>query len=206
MVKTLSKKSILTGFVVFGAFVFAAVNIVRVMAREYLSQELVRYQECRVSARKDCQDSMVWRIYDVALILEGGSALTNTSYKQQTAGLIGGGRAKMPLRSSEEAALIESAELVGLSPSDDGFYRVKGGSEVTVNAKITGKQELVELYLVPKGIETAGIPVKVGTMKSVDGKYTAKVTITNGYVGELEIRASGPDKEQSQLYFDIVAE
>lgn len=189
-----------------GATVFVAFLVIPPLAIRHASSEIQRYKECQISARKDCKPSMIWRLYDVALVQSGALSLTNGAYQQELQGLVGSGRAKTPLRSSDNSALIEKAELVGLNPGTDGFYRPKGYSVVTIKATVTGKQDDVLLYLVPKGVETAGIPEKAGEMKATGAEYSGSVTIPNGFVGELEIRATGPGAEQSQLYFDIAAE
>lgn len=189
-----------------GAAVFLAFLVIPPMAIRHASSEIQRYRECQVAARKDCDSSMMWRIYDIALVQSGALSLTNSAYQQEIQGLVGGGRAKTPLRTSDNSALIEKAELVGLNPGTDGFYRPKGATNITVKATVTGKQDDVLIYLVPKGVETAGIPEKAGTMKASGSDYSASVLIPNGFVGELEIRATGPGTEQSQLYFDIAAE
>lgn len=189
-----------------GAVVFLAFLIVPPLAIRHTASEIQRYKECQISARKDCQASMIWRLYDVALVQSGALSLTNSAYQQEIQGLVGSGRAKLPLRTSDKSALIEKAELVGLNPGTDGFYRPKGDAPITVKATITGEQEDVSVYLVPKGVETAGIPEKAADMKATGSDYSASVLIPNGFVGELEIRAAGPGAEQSQLYFDIAAE
>lgn len=193
-------------FIGLGVVIFIAFTVIPPMVVRVAKKEITRYQECQVAARADCEPSMVWRLYDIALIQSGAIDLTKGVYQQQTQGLIGGGRAKLPLRTSDAAAMIEASELVGLNPGTDGFYRPKGGETLTVKTTVAGNPDEVAIYLVPKGVETAGIPEKITVMKAEGTQYTASVLIPNGYVGELEIRASGPDKEQAQLYFDIAAE
>lgn len=193
-------------FIGIGAIAFIAFLVIPPLAVRVAVGEIQRYRECQVAARPDCEPSMIWRIYDVALIQSGAINLTGDAYRQEVQGMIGSGRAKTPLRTSEKAALIEKSELVGLNPGTDGFYRPKGAQSLTVKATITGNPDSVAVYLVPKGVETAGIPEKAGDMKAEGTNYTASVLIPNGYIGELEIRATGPEAEQAQLYFDIAAE
>lgn len=193
-------------FIGIGAIAFIAFLVIPPMAVRVATSEIQRYKECQVAARPDCEPSMIWRIYDIALIQSGAITLTGDAYRQEVQGMIGSGRAKTPLRTSDKSALIEKSELVGLNPGTDGFYRPKGAQNLTVKATITGNPDAVTVYLVPKGVETAGIPEKAGDMKAEGTNYTASVLIPNGYVGELEIRATGPGAEQSQLYFDIAAE
>jgi len=193
-------------FIGLGVISTIAFLVIPPMVGRVVKQEIIRYQECQVVARKDCEPSMVWRIYDIALVQSGAINLTKSVYQQEIQDLIGSGRAKLPLRTSEAAAMIEASELVGLNPGADGFYRPKGGETLTIKSTITGAPDDVAIYLVPKGVETAGIPEKITVMKGDGTLYTATVLIPNGYVGELEIRATGPDVEQAQLYFDIAAE
>jgi|GEM_PF-3323809 hypothetical protein len=193
-------------FIGVGLIAFIAFMVIPPMAVRVATGEVQRYKECQVAARKDCDPSMIWRIYDIALIQSGALNLTSGAYQQEVQGMVGSGRAKTPLRTSDKAALIEKSELVGLNPGTDGFYRPKGAENLTVKATITGSPSDVTVYLVPKGVETAGIPEKASAMKAEGTNYTASVLIPNGYIGELEIRATGPGTEQSQLYFDIAAE
>ena len=193
-------------FIGIGVIIFIAFLVIPPMATRVATKEIQRYRECQVAAREDCKASIVWRLYDIALIQSGAINLTNSAYQQEIQGLIGSGRAKTLLRTSDNAAIIETSELVGQNPGADGFYRPNGGEELEVKATITGNPDEVLLYLVPKGVETAGIPEKAGVMKAEGTNYSTKVLIPNGYVGELEIRAVGPGKEQSQLYFDIAAQ
>ncbi|MFO0765120.1 MAG: hypothetical protein U0487_03715 [Patescibacteria group bacterium] len=206
MASKISSQAWLEVFIGIGVVAFLAIIVVPPLAVGHALSEIKRYRECQVSARKDCEPSMVWRLYDVALIQSGAIGLTNGAYQQEVQGLVGSGRAKTPLRTSDKAAIIEKTELVGLNPGTDGFYRPKGDQKITVKTTVTGNPGDVTLYLIPKGVETAGIPEKADTMKATGTGYEGMVLIPNGFVGELEIRATGPGVEQSQLYFDIAAE
>lgn len=208
MVLTMEKTSPLWiyGFIGVGAFAFTLTLVIPPLLGKNVTDELKRYRECQVAARSDCHDSFVWRLYDIALIQSGAPELTKDSYRNTIQGLIGGGRAKKPLQSSPSAPLITSAVLVDHKSGQDGYYRIQGATKVKVRTGVQGEVAQVELYLVPKGVETPGIPEKQADFKKVEEGYEAEFLLENGFIGELEIRATNKAKEMGQLYFDIVAE
>lgn len=196
-------------WIALGALVIIASITLPIALAAYAVRDINRYQQCAAGIREDCQQDILWSIYEQALKDNGAQGLmvsgTNADYST-----LGGDKldsqARAMVRTSDKSALITKAELKDMTLAN-GWYRAKVGSVIDVTATIDGKPDKVALYLSDKNPENPTDSTKVMDMKAgADGVYTGKFTVNKDLLGELEIRASGPGKESTSLYLNVAAE
>lgn len=189
--------------------------MVPIGASIYAAKDIQRYNECIAGTREDCEDSLVWALYEQALIFEGAEGLSGEYTEAEYRALLGESngegskledRVRTLVRTSDAAALITKAELKDMNLAG-GWYRAKAGSEIEITTTIEGEPDKVEVYLADKNPAKDGISRKVSDLeKGDDGVYTGSFVIDSGLLGELEIRASGPQKESASLFLNVAAE
>ncbi len=193
-----------------GIGLLALVGIISVLTllQNAFQGEIQRYSDCLDGKRKDCQNSFYWILqrWSPDLITSNSGMISNGVTSDTTAIVLPGEvEATRASRSSESAPQIVSVQPQGMALSD-GWYRATAGTVVKVKAQVTGAKT-VELYLVPKGTETANLARKVATMvKQSDGGYLADFKVTNSLLGDLEVRATNAKKEISSLFLNVAAQ
>ncbi|MCC7522925.1 hypothetical protein IT407_03960 [Candidatus Uhrbacteria bacterium] len=202
-------------WVALGVLVLLGSVLVPIGASIYAAKDIQRYNECVAGTRTDCEDSLVWALYEQALLYEGAEGLSGRYTEEEYRALLGESngegskledRVRTLIRTSDAAALITKAELKDMSLAG-GWYRAKAGTEIMVTATIEGEPDSVEIYIADKNPAKDGISRMVSKMeKGEEGVYTGSFTIDSGLLGELEIRASGPKKESASLFLNVAAE
>ncbi len=187
------------GWIVLGVF-FAILSVWGTGALLTTRQaELARFAACKQGTRHDCGSSFFWIIGDLSLERQGGSvgaSVENGSHQEE----------KRAVRSSDAAPTIYSVRPEGVGIDGQG-YRVAEGAQVTftVNAQDASR---IELFFRPATEQATSSSLTV--MKKDDGSegdFTAAFKWQQKQAGELEIRATGTQKQdQASLFIPISVE
>lgn len=161
--------------------------------------ELNRFAACKQGTRHDCEPSFFWILGDLSLEKQNGSlgaSVENGSHQEE----------KRAVRSSDAAPTIYSVRPEGVGIDGQG-YRIAEGAQVTftVNAQ---DASIVELFFRAATEQATSSSLTVmKKSKDSEGDFTAAFKWQQKQAGELEIRATGAQKQdQASLFIPISVE
>jgi len=181
-----------------GAFALLIAIVVPALLATYVTQELGRKQACEHGQSTQCNPSFVWVLKDVA-----DQAAQETLQGDQATDMTAPVETERYMRTSDTAPSVDSVDIGGATLTDS-VYTAPAGSDLHLTAVVSGSPQSVEVYLINKGTETAGVGTHVATMnKTADGMYELTYTVPVGLSADLEFRAVGGPNEYGSLLVNI---
>jgi hypothetical protein len=193
-------KVLMTLGAIMSVFFFVAPLLIQMT----MAREAQRYLDCTEGTRKDCEPSFAWMLF------ERTDGLPEMDEEMSTIEAEGDSMDDRLVRASGTAPLILSVEPQGMM-MEAGWYRAKAGTKVTMNVEVVDATK-VELYVIPKGTETAGMAQKIATLSKQAGEgtansslYSGSFTVQSGWLADLEVRATNAQGETAALTLDVGA-